>query len=161
MIEEKTFKTTRDLLYYIDKNNIIGEAPEHPENDSQYQNWEDGILKWLNEHPEFKHINDPIPQEEDDIHVLKNKPKISIINPKNTDISGNSLDIDVNIESPFKIKEVDFYLNNKLINSDFYYPFQSKINISQEDYGSHKVLIRAYDEYENTNHEIIEINKLN
>lgn len=161
MIEEKTFKTTHNLLFYIDKNDILGPFPKNPETDPQYKNWEDGILQWLKEHPEFNYINNTIPQEEDNIHTLKNNPIIKIINPKNTDTSENSVSIDIDIQSPFKIKEVDFYLDNRLVNSDFYYPFGGKIDLSQENYGNHKILIRVYDEYENTNFETLEINKLN
>ena len=38
------------ILYYIDKNNPLGEEPENPQSDSQYNKWEEGIKKWIELH---------------------------------------------------------------------------------------------------------------
>ena len=37
-----------NILYYIDKNNPLGEIPLNPENDSQFKNWEIPVQDWFN-----------------------------------------------------------------------------------------------------------------
>lgn len=37
-----------DILYYINKNNPLGDTPSNPENDSQFNNWEVPVQNWLN-----------------------------------------------------------------------------------------------------------------
>ncbi|MFA5386463.1 MAG: PBP1A family penicillin-binding protein [Candidatus Paceibacterota bacterium] len=38
------------ILYFVDKNNPLGSAPEHPENDPQFNNWERSVQSWLSNH---------------------------------------------------------------------------------------------------------------
>lgn len=40
-----------NILHYIDKNNILGQIPQNPQNDSQYQNWEFPVQLWLQSLP--------------------------------------------------------------------------------------------------------------
>jgi len=35
------------ILYYVDKNNPLGDFPQNPADDSQFINWETGILNWF------------------------------------------------------------------------------------------------------------------
>ena len=35
------------ILYWIDKNNPRGDAPSNPGFDSQYNNWEEAVQRWL------------------------------------------------------------------------------------------------------------------
>lgn len=37
---------SHSILYYVDKNDPNGPAPEHPENDPQFINWETGVSEW-------------------------------------------------------------------------------------------------------------------
>lgn len=34
------------ILYYVDKNNVLGPAPEHPEDDPQFSHWEIPVQNW-------------------------------------------------------------------------------------------------------------------
>ncbi len=38
------------LLYYVDRKDPLGPPPIHPENDSQFQNWEYGVRNWFSTH---------------------------------------------------------------------------------------------------------------
>lgn len=40
-----------NILYYVDKNNPLGAQPINPANDPQYNNWETGVINWLNSNP--------------------------------------------------------------------------------------------------------------
>jgi len=39
-----------EILYYIDKNNPLGDSPQNPADDPQYIMWEKGVENWLNQH---------------------------------------------------------------------------------------------------------------
>lgn len=41
------------ILYYINPKNILGPAPEHPENDPQFENWEAGVRAWVENNPSY------------------------------------------------------------------------------------------------------------
>lgn len=38
---------TNTILYYVDRNNILGSAPQNPAQDPLYYNWQTGINNWL------------------------------------------------------------------------------------------------------------------
>jgi len=40
---------TNTILYYIDKNNILGDKPLEPQKDPQYFNWQQGINMWMSQ----------------------------------------------------------------------------------------------------------------
>ena len=40
-----------NVLFYVDKNNPLGDAPQSPQNDPQYFNWELPVQKWLSQNP--------------------------------------------------------------------------------------------------------------
>jgi len=40
---------THEILYYVDKNNPLGEPPQNPSDDPQYIMWEEGLKRWLNQ----------------------------------------------------------------------------------------------------------------
>lgn len=46
-IEEKSFIEIHDILYWVNKTDPQGAVPAHPENDSQYKNWEESLQNWL------------------------------------------------------------------------------------------------------------------
>ncbi len=146
MIEKRVFRTTKNILHYVDRDNILGEAPKNPEKDPQYKNWEEGVQNWIKENPGFLAINDKIPTEYDDIHTEENKPKITV---KNINRQQNYIDIEVDIKSTFKIKEVDFYLNGELVKPDFYPPYKARINTTYNNQSN--ISVKAYDIYDNSN----------
>ena len=47
LIEEKSFTEIHEILWWLDKNNPQGPAPEDPESDSQFKNWELSLQNWL------------------------------------------------------------------------------------------------------------------
>jgi membrane peptidoglycan carboxypeptidase len=44
---KKSFTDAHSILYYVDITNPLGPAPQHPEDDPQYDNWEKGVHDWL------------------------------------------------------------------------------------------------------------------
>jgi len=49
-IEKKKFFIGHTILYYVDKDDPLGDAPENPEDDPQFEKWEEGVQKWGKKH---------------------------------------------------------------------------------------------------------------
>ncbi|MDO8574700.1 MAG: PBP1A family penicillin-binding protein [bacterium] len=47
LTEEKSFTEIHEILWWLDKNNPQGPAPENPESDPQFKNWELSLQNWL------------------------------------------------------------------------------------------------------------------
>ena len=49
-IEKKKFFVGHTILYYIDKEDPLGDAPKNPEDDPQFKKWEEGVREWGKKH---------------------------------------------------------------------------------------------------------------
>jgi len=125
LIVEKEFYLPHSILYLIDKN------------DSQFESWEQGVQDWIEKHP--NEIKTP-PQEEDDVHTEENQPKITIEQLTADELS---LKVKVEIEANFSIKQVEFFLDNELLDTDKNKPFV--LNKTGLPSGEHILKIKAYD----------------
>ncbi|MFA5392610.1 MAG: transglycosylase domain-containing protein [Candidatus Paceibacterota bacterium] len=122
--EIKTIKEIHNILYYIDKNNILGPDPINPNNDPQFQIWELPVLLWAQQNiPNFNqeyNINPepgyiPIDITGDQIITFPDAPNITPLYPKNGDFLNNNLRLDVIITSSLEIKKTVLYLNQELL----------------------------------------------
>ena len=138
----------------------MGPEPENPKkSDLQYKGWEEALLEWIEKNPNFLFINELVPTEYDDIHTEANKPKITIQTPQDGQLVSDYINMGVIVESNFKIKEVDFYLNDLFVSSDFYPPYKANINLSNEDFGAHIITDKVYDQYQNSDESLVSIIK--
>ncbi len=151
LIEEKEYYQVHSILYYVDKDNPLGEFPENPEQDPQFLNWEKPVLDWVKQQPcGTKCYNQNPPEEEDDIHIQKNQPIIEITSPKNNyslPNSQNTLTIQASAQAELGIKQIDFFFNDKLIGTDSKAPYSITFNLA--DYlnmsDQQTIKVRAYD----------------
>ena len=49
-IEKKKFFTGHCILYYVDKDDPLGDAPEDPSDDPQFEKWEEAVVEWGRKH---------------------------------------------------------------------------------------------------------------
>ena len=129
LIEGKVKPQIHSILYYIFKNDPLGVAPEFPSRDSQFENWEKGILEWGKDNiADFLQYNFPIPQPlvfEDLISngnaVDQKKENITIQynNLKNGDFIKQPLTIRADITAKQGLSKIEFYFNRQLL-SRFY-----------------------------------------
>ena len=125
-------------MYYINKD------------DPQYQGWESAIQKWLADNPIFADTQSKAPTEYDDIHTNENKPILTILNPQNySAVPESGLSVKISAAGRFPIKEVDFFVNNILVSSDFSYPYETNLDLSGAESGEVVIMARAYDKYDN------------
>ncbi len=169
-IIEKTFKKYYPILYYVDKNNPLGPAPENPEADPQYAAWEKGIKDWLTP-PDEKTKNKKCfadlkegsifempPVEYDDLHVPANQPNLSILSPENAAvINENILKIDLQAAAPRGIKKIVCFLDNFPLDIAEEKPYQCSLNLAGVSIGEHKLKATAFDDIDNTKSQEIRI----
>ena len=120
--EIKTIKEIHNILYYVNKDDILGPAPSNPYNDPQFSNWENPVLIWAqNNIPNFNseyNINPgpdyiPVNTVNDDIINFPDAPQITPVFPKNGDFLNNNLRVDIIITSALDIKKAVLYLNQE------------------------------------------------
>lgn len=169
---EKTFKKYYPILYYLDKNNPQGAAPENPTTDPQYDYWHEGIKNWLQdlaskpEEERTETIFELPPTEYDDLHIPANQPSLSIVFPQNGSVINEQiLELKLKTTAPRGISKIvcavdniplDIILVKKQASS---YPVTDKslagsyecvLNFAGLDLGEHKVKVTASDDIENS-----------
>jgi len=114
-VEEKVVTNVHSILYWVDKNNILGPAPSNPYNDPQFNHFEIPVQTWWaqnkNKYPVI--TLDQKPTALDDVHTDANKPKISIIKPdENTTYPPNQrINLEITNSGAFPLQKIDIFIN--------------------------------------------------
>lgn len=145
MIEEQSYKEAHNILFYVEKDSPLGSAPTNPNNDPQFTNWETPVLLWAKENSPGG--NEQPPTEYDDIHTPANQPQVKILFPNNGSVVNSRVfTITAQASALLGIKQIDFFLDDNFIGSDFSEPyefsFSAPLNLLL---GEHILQARAYD----------------
>lgn len=111
-----------EILYWVDKNDPLGDPPQNPEKDPQFRLWEYGVQNWLkNQYIEYPYR----PTEYDDVHTPEKSPRIRITDPvESRNYSPTErITIETDNRGPYTLLKVDFYLNDNYIGSSDKYPY--------------------------------------
>lgn len=156
LIEEKNFSEDHCILYYVDKDDPLDEAPKNPEKDPQFELWESRVLKWAEEQGR---TSESPPKEHDNIHLPENLPKIQILSPtKNQTINNSYLTAQIKASAPRGIDRVEYYIDGNMINSTKQYPFNLDQNIEFLNNGFHNLKAKACDDADNCSEKTVEFN---
>jgi penicillin-binding protein 1C len=115
-LEEKVVTNVHSILYWVDKNNILGPPPENPDNDPQFEHWEIPVQNWWtqnkNKYPIV--ITADKPTETDNLHTDQNKPVVSIVSPNTTTTYPPDKKISLQISSSgsFPLQRMDVFIND-------------------------------------------------
>jgi 1A family penicillin-binding protein len=143
LIEEVFFAEHHSVLFYVDKDEPLGPAPENPEeNDQQFNLWEERVLEWAKKQDE--NYNPDILSQSDDLHNPENIPVFSIKNIKDgQDVTSEELLVELEATAPRGIYKVDYYINNNLLERKTSYPFDLVKDISflKNNYYTLKVVV--------------------
>lgn len=114
LVKEVKIAEIHDILYYVDKDDPRGPQPEHPENDPQFKNWEEAVLRWAGANG-FNTSTMDLPTDYDNIHNIDDQPEVTITAPQNNEtIKGASVTVKVSASAKRGIKRVEYYLDDKL-----------------------------------------------
>jgi 1A family penicillin-binding protein len=145
-------KETHNILHYINKDDPRGEAPTNPTADSQYTNWEKGVLDWAvkNDIP-VDNQDFVIPTEYDDFHYPEDRPTLRIISPNNNSTL-NETTLHLRMEGTAKrgINQTEYYINNQLIETINGFSSEKSLDLSNFGVGNYTLTIKIKDDLKNT-----------
>ncbi len=159
LIVEKTYtEDIHTILFYIQKNDPRGIAPEHPEQDPQFSQWEKGVREWVKK----QHISEQKPPtESDDVHTSENMPTITIISPQeNETITQNLFTTTIQTAATRGVTRVEYFLDNQLLDTVFNSPFSLSYTFSGVENGFHTLLVKSFDDNGNSGSASITLNFL-
>lgn len=158
-IEEIFFIEHHSILYYINKEDPLGSAPENPENDPQFKIWEERILEWAKK--QDPNYNPEMINQAEGIYDPENAPIFSIKNIENNQtINSSVLNVELEATAPRGIYKVEYYINDNLLDRKTAYPFGLNKNISFLNNGYYNLKIKVCDDVLNCSEKNIEFNLL-
>jgi len=146
---EVAYGEPHDPLYWIDRRDPSGPAPDDPTRDPQYENWEAAFRGWLGASGFTVRPVAEIPRESDDIHTPEKQPQVSVEKISPPDDSGVVLR--VGMTAPHGVREVLVVAGERILLSRQSPPPQIEFRISQAELPSASSIleVRAYDPYGN------------
>jgi len=115
-LEEKVITNVHSILYWVDRNDILGAPPENPSSNPQFEHWEIPIQNWWAQNKGRFQITTASdkPRMEDDIHTGELKTIITIIEPnsKTTYQPNRTINVKVGTSTKYPIIRMDVFVNN-------------------------------------------------
>jgi membrane peptidoglycan carboxypeptidase len=105
------------ILYYVSRNNPTGPAPQNPASDSQFDNWEYGVLAWAAQNiPDFKNYNQPLTQTNGTgtATFSNSSPQVKINEPASGDFINNEVGVDASLTGSNNLTKAEVYFNGEL-----------------------------------------------
>jgi 1A family penicillin-binding protein len=142
LIVEKEFKSVHSILYYVNKDNPLGDYPKRPQDDPQFSKWEGPVKEWAQKEG-FATIEN-IPEEDDDVYTEGNRPSLNFVEPKTgVEIKTKSFLAKVNATAPNGISRVEFFVDGSKVDTVESSPYQTQISTPEK--GTYVLKARAYD----------------
>lgn len=157
-VVEKTFTLAHNILHYLDKDDPLGPTPVDPTTDWQYQNWEEAVRRWAEEHEMT--LEEP-PTEYDNVHLPKYQPSIKILSPKpDSKITSRNINIEIEASAPRGVAKVEYYIENSLIGTATHPPYNLVGYIGDPEIGTgfYNLKAIAFDDVGNRNSDQISLN---
>jgi len=108
LIGTKIGPAYHNILYYVDKDDPLGPAPNDPSSNPQFNIWEKAVKLWAEKNASSTPVDSGSPASAD-------KPLIKIISPlANQIISSDNLAVQIEVLGAKDISRIEYYLNNNL-----------------------------------------------
>ena len=120
--EERVATEVHSILHWVSRTDPRGAIPDNPTEDSQYENWEAGVQKWLSSNAPAQVVIPTLP-EETRTEFSPLKLTLSGFDPGILYNQSSSIPISVSGSGPFPLKKVSLFLNGLLVESDETKPF--------------------------------------
>ncbi|MFA6524462.1 MAG: transglycosylase domain-containing protein [Candidatus Paceibacterota bacterium] len=128
--QEKVITNVHSILYWINRDDILGQPPVNPQDDSQFNHWEIPVQNWWTQNKGKYKITTlaEIPQTIDDVHTETNKPNILIIEPNTTTsyLPDQKIQLKILSTGSFPLQKIDVFVNDIYLgtsNSPFNFSF--------------------------------------
>ncbi len=118
---EKVVTNVHSILYWVDKNDILGPPPINPSDDPQFEHWEIPVQNWWAQNSAKYNTTTwaEKPTELDDVHTATSKPMVSIIEPDTTTIYPVDQKIQLKISNAgnFPLQKIDVFINGTFMDT--------------------------------------------
>jgi len=115
-MQEKVITNVHSILYWVNRNDILGLPPTNPQDDSQFNHWEIPVQNWWAKNKEKYLITtiSEIPQTMDDVHTNENKPNVSIIEPDTITnyLPDQKIKLKILSLGHFPLQKIDIFVND-------------------------------------------------
>ncbi len=142
--EERRYRSVHTILAALNPQDPRGPAPSDPAQNPQYQNWEDGLQRWLSEHPNFN-VRDAIPTEYDDVHTPENTPRITVLSPTTNPVTADPVTVEISLANRYDIERVEVYLDNEFADELRRAPYRVSWRRDALAAGEHEVVVKVRD----------------
>jgi 1A family penicillin-binding protein len=149
-LQEKIITNVHSILYWVDKDNILGPAPTDPASDPEFNHFEIPVANWWAKNQgnyPITTINDK-PTATDDVHTGTSGPTVSIIEPNTSTTYGANQKINLKVSSSgsYPLLKMDVFINNTYLGT---YDANSVFSFTPNQLGNlqidNEIKIIAYD----------------
>ncbi|MDP3971056.1 MAG: penicillin-binding protein [bacterium] len=154
--QTREFKEVHNILYYLTKEDPLGDAPSEPQNDPMFNNWEAGVKAWSNGQEEY--ISDEMTYEDCNLRSSDQIPSVSITYPAvGARLTSATFDIQTSIDpgTGRNIKETTYIIDSNVIDVKTSPPFNTGYNPTNLTNGKHTLTVRVTNDRDNTNEHTI------
>jgi len=114
--QEKIITNVHSILYWINRDDILGAPPINPADNRQFSHWEIPVQNWWAQNKYKYSITTQfeIPQGTDDVHIEENKPIVLIIEPNTNTIypSNQKIQLKISSSSIFPLQKIEVFIND-------------------------------------------------
>ncbi len=159
-IVSRTFVPPHSILHYVTKDDPRGPVPENPNEDRQYQIWENAIATWAAKKreadPNWSISFEEPPTEYDDIHSLELVPSLTVFSPTpSSTLTSRHLTASIRVSAPRGVTKVTYRLDNRVIGVYTSEPFALDYTSRSITNGTHTLTIVVEDDIGNQRQESI------
>ena len=119
--KEKIVTNVHSILFWVNKNNILGPPPQNPDDDSQFNHWEIPVQNWWAQNKGRYAITTwaEKPTALDDVHTDLSKPVVLIIEPNKTTTYSAQQRIKLRVSSfgSFPLQKIEIFINDIYLGS--------------------------------------------
>jgi len=127
---KKDFVSDHDILFYVNKEDPRGPAPDKPEKDPQYKNWQKGVENWYEKQKGVIIADAPKDEcKEEDFSSLQ--PKVSLNIPSST--TSSSMTLSVNTDAPYGVDSVTYFVDGNKVGSSGNKPYAITYDLSSKN----------------------------
>ena len=118
---EKVITNVHSILYWVDRDNVLGAPPRDPSSNSQFTHWEVPIQNWWAQnkykYPIVTWADAPIGT--DDVHTESTKPIVSVVEPstEKTYSPNDKIQLILSNTGRFPLQKIDVFINDVFIGS--------------------------------------------
>ena len=120
-LQEKVVTNVHSILYWVDRNDILGPSPDNPSENLQFEHWEIPVQNWWAKNSGRYPVTtwDAKPNTTDNVHTDTNQPTVSILEPNASTTYSPSQRINLKIwnSGSFPLVKMDVFINDVFMDS--------------------------------------------